>query len=77
MFGVNKEDLLKGIEVVRRQRCCYSQPDFCDCKYRPANPPDHGENTGCPELRMAYKLISAMTPDEFNTLCVKAGILIV
>lgn len=61
MFGVTEEQLIDGLEAIRRRACVYgaSLEESCDCKFgigstegRPST-----EQTGCPELRQAIKLL--------------------
>lgn len=58
--------------------CSYSiGPEWaptCDCKYgmqsdRSAREPYYGgEQTGCPELRDAYRILMAMTDEEYGAV---------
>jgi hypothetical protein len=90
MFGVSKEELLQGMENLRKRICHYDGPT-CDCKYGHQWPEDtleqlrqrlnistdsDSEQTGCPELRQAYALLNALTEEEFDNLCRKTYILI-
>ena len=78
MFGITKDQLENGLENVRSNLCAYSHWR-CDCKYG-VEKREHfmamtyGENTGCPEVRMAASLIHAMTDDEFQEMCKRANI---
>ena len=83
MFGVNQKRLLSGLENIRGRICCYFG-DTCDCKYgigkmqSPAQKFEmpRGEQTGGPEVRMAMELLSALSEEEFNSLCLKAGVIV-
>jgi hypothetical protein len=84
MFGVNQKRLLEGLENIRERICCYIGP-ICDCKYgikkMKPGPIEHfkwprGERTGCPEIKMAMCLLSELNEDEFNSLCLKSGIVV-
>jgi hypothetical protein len=33
MFGVTKDELIRGLENLRLRLCCYSPQPTCDCKY--------------------------------------------
>jgi hypothetical protein len=79
MFGIGKERLLKSLEEIRKQLCCYNmQP--CDCKYidneKEFNKMTGGEDTGCCEITEAIRLIKNLTDEEFNNLCIKSKVII-
>ena len=80
MFGIEKELLLKNLEKLRKNHCCY-MGDVCDCKYLIENKNDFdkgtGEITGCPELRMAINMLSTLSEKEFTELAKKAKIRII
>lgn len=75
MFGINKEQLVKGLCRVSCRLCGYLG-NFCDCKYMKVSDDYYGnsEETGCPETAMAATLINAMTIEEFYTIAQRAGI---
>lgn len=77
MFGETKNELVLGLNNVRRGLCAYGiHAGFCDCKYG-INDDSHkhgGEKNGCPEVRMASALINAMTDKEFARICKRAKI---
>ena len=81
MLGIPKEELTANLVNLQKSQCAYIG-EYCDCKYMPPDIEQRHlrKNTeswnGCPEISMAHRLIKAMTSDEFNTLCKKAGILI-
>lgn len=62
IFGVDKDELLAGLELIRQRLCCYGGPT-CDCKYGASG---KGEQTGCPELREAMVLVA----EEFDKLTI-------
>ena len=75
MFGVSKEQLVKGLCRVSTSLCGY-MGHMCDCKYM-QNSDDFGrgsEQTGCPETAMAATLINSMTTQEFYAIARRAGI---
>lgn len=74
MFGVPKERLIEGLEKHRLKICCYMGP-MCDCKYGANDIKYSGEQTGCPEIRMAIKLIDGMSDRQFRKICKKQGII--
>jgi hypothetical protein len=74
MFGIEKEELLKNLEKLRAERCCY-MGITCDCKFG-MDKNKSEEQTGCPELRQATALIKAMDKKEWNSLKKKACIAI-
>ncbi len=80
MFGIGKERLEEGLGNIQHNLCAY-MGETCDCKYGidrvdkkfgPTTRQMFSEQTGCPELRQALALIQAMTPEQFQELCVKA-----
>jgi hypothetical protein len=75
MFGVNKEELVKGLCLLSCTLCGY-MGNRCDCKYmQNSDTLDRGsEATGCPETAMAATLINAMTAQEFHAIAQRAGI---
>jgi len=76
MFGVNKEQLVKGLCRVSCQLCGYLG-SICDCKYMRVSDDFRtigSEETGCPETAMAATLINAMTLEEFYAIAERAGI---
>ena len=76
MFGISKEQLVKGLCRISTRLCCY-MGSRCDCKYM-QNTNDvlscGSEATGCPESAMASHLINAMTTQEFYAIARRAGI---
>ena len=54
MFGVEHDVLIENLEKLRRWLCAYGGGGLCDCKFG-AN--GGGEQTGCPEIRQAIKLL--------------------
>lgn len=82
-FGIRKEELIKNLEIIRKNLCCYSTPDICDCKYNPelhSNELNENipltEHTGCPELRQIIDLLSVMKEKDFYKLCKEARIMV-
>jgi hypothetical protein len=78
MFGVTKEQLIKGLYRISCRLCGYLGAT-CDCKYMQISEDfrtQSGEETGCPETAMAATLLNAMTKEEFNILAQRAGIYI-
>lgn len=84
MFGINKNRLLKNLEKMGANSCCYLHPDGdwlngrCDCKFGTENdivPSAFQERfSGCCEIRQVYSLISAMDETIFDLLCKRAGV---
>ena len=70
MFGIEKEKLVEGLKNVRKRLCAYYGDRGCDCKFGATKDAKWGSETGsgCPEVSQAYKLIEAMTQDEFNEI---------
>ena len=76
MFGVKKEQLVKGLCRLSSRLCCY-MGNTCDCKYQSDSEQFLGsssEATGCPETAMAAKIINEMTTQEFYAITRRAGI---
>lgn len=76
MFGVNRNDLIEGLKVIKKRRCAYSGAK-CDCKYGVNDKTFNNggsEQTGCPEISEAINLIQAMTDKEFEFISKRAGI---
>lgn len=75
MFGVNKEQLVKGLCRLSCTLCGYLG-NRCDCKYMQNTDTlnSGSEATGCPETAMAAALINAMSAQEFYTIAQRAGI---
>jgi hypothetical protein len=77
MFGIKKDQLVKGLCRLSCQLCAY-MGTMCDCKYMKdsddfiATGSEAG--SGCPESAMAASLINAMTPEEFKTIAARASI---
>jgi hypothetical protein len=59
VFGVTEEDLIAGLDAVRRRLCGYgaSLEETCDCKFGIRGAARMSEQTGCPELRQAIKML--------------------
>lgn len=83
MFGVSQRELIEGLEKTRKGVCAYMSTT-CDCKYGGPEINDYigginhrksGEQTGCPEIRMAIAMLSNLSPDEFRDLAMKSGIM--
>lgn len=74
MTGTN-DLLLAGLERIGGELCSYMLPgnDWtkvrCDCKY--GGPKPQGEQTGCPEVRQAHRLLSMLTDDEWRELAAR------
>jgi hypothetical protein len=74
-----REHKLEEIARVGSSLCGYTLPggDWtkvrCDCKFGGPRPDVAvgGEQTGCPEIRSVYRLISAMTDQEFDQLVIR------
>jgi hypothetical protein len=76
MFGINKEQLVKGLCRLSCGLCGY-MGSRCDCKYMQNNDDAmnfDSEATGCPETAMAATLINIMSTQEFYALAQRAGI---
>ena len=81
MFFQSQATTLSGIRAVGASRCgyAYKAEDWddrpCDCKYGvgAAGRGMMSEATGCPELRSAYKLIAALSPEEYDALVRRVG----
>lgn len=59
MFGVTDDELIANLERMRSRACVYGSDldgprERCDCKYGGSGT---GEQTGCPELRQAIKIL--------------------
>jgi len=80
MFVIQKERLQKTLWLLQRTRCVYDglgqsnritpetpPPTFCDCKYNDGETvPSYSETgCGCPELRIAARILSSMTDAEY------------
>ncbi len=75
MFGKSQEPLIEALTRIQRFHCAYDAyrdnskskpPNLCDCKYgadRLDNRDEQGN--GCPELRSAIWILSAMTSEEY------------
>jgi len=87
MFGTTQEKLLEALIRIQRHHCAYDSfqthphrkpPSFCDCKYG-ANKLDKNmgeEGNGCPELRSAVWILSAMTPEEYKNIAERGHVAI-
>lgn len=84
MFGTTQEKLLEALIRIQRFHCAYDSfrthpkrkpPGFCDCKYG-ADKLDNidEQGNGCPELRSAVWIISAMTPTEYNEIATRGHV---
>ena len=75
-ISVNKKQLLHTLKQLQGFHCCYSidggPTSFCDCKYGgkhlDGRTRSGGEDTGCPELRVAEYIISQLTDEEYDKL---------
>ena len=73
MFAINKDELIHSLLKMQRKACSYDMninlnpPPFCDCKYG-YDGRQHGERTGCPELRLVVKILANMTDYEYSSL---------
>lgn len=80
MFGIPQKELLRNLELIRKNHCSYSGTP-CDCKYLGLVPGKElnyfSEHNGCPELRMALAILESMSQLEFMEFCNKAGIRII
>ncbi len=82
MFGVSRERLVAGLHALNAGHCEYTRAGAadaasrCDCKYGVTSGSRGSEQNGCPELRMAEKLLSALTPLEFARACKRAGVVV-
>lgn len=61
-FAHDPNVVADSLEVLRRRVCAYTSPvnapSFCDCKYGLSDDTRNGgEQTGCPELRDAIRLL--------------------
>lgn len=65
MSGLNKEELLDRLRLIRKNLCTYTH-DPCDCKFN--------QHHGCPEVYEAIALIEKLTDKQFNVLRKKAKI---
>jgi hypothetical protein len=67
----DKNLLIKALKGVRRNVCCYSSENFCDCKYGLDDKEmiEFGsETTGCPELRTVIYFLEKITEEEFKEI---------
>jgi hypothetical protein len=90
MFGINRKELIKNLEIIRKHLCCYTVPElcipeWCDCKYGPELDPNNKlglnnvaltERTGCPELRHVISILENMTDEDFKCLSNKGNVII-
>lgn len=84
MFGITQEKLLIGLTQVNKQLCDYTLAEKhlasrCDCKFGiqlNKLKQSSGEENGCPEVRLASKLLAALSVAEYKALAVKAGIIL-
>lgn len=76
MFKEKKDNLINFIYKKQRTSCDYDMyrinpesrsPSFCDCKYG-WDGKNFGEQNGCPEFRLLYKLLNKMTDEEYNNI---------
>jgi hypothetical protein len=85
MFFRDRGETLAGLAQLGGSLCGYTwdPADWlgvrCDCKYggpvlsTPGRPPRLSERTGCPELRSVYKVVAALTDQEWKDLLTRAG----
>lgn len=83
MFAISKSALVSFLHLKQRSTCAYDSfsfrensnpPSFCDCKYGwDGKSKFIGEENGCPELRLAHAIFSAMTDEEYKNLLERAG----
>lgn len=77
MFGITRIELINNLEIIRKDLCCYTGEDMCDCKYDPVekyNSIAFTEHTGCPEIRQIITMIKNMTDEEFAIFSVRSNI---
>jgi hypothetical protein len=73
-FTRSRSDTLEFLKGLGNSLCCYAGGDWltrrCDCKYNRdfRKGYDGGEQTGCPEIRDLYRLVSTMTDVEYEML---------
>lgn len=78
MVFTKRQDMLEVIQRIGQKTCGYYDPtkswpaNTCDCKYG-ANGGPTGEKTGCPELRIIYAILKALSDEEWVELVHKAG----
>ena len=81
MFGIEKEELMESIKIMKGGVCAYGQKEVgkaCDCKYRDdqkKHNPLSESFSGCCELSIVYKLLESMTGDEYKDLCTRSKIM--
>ena len=63
-FTVPQDELVANLLQMKKRICCYMGPT-CDCKFGGTG---IGEQTGCPEVSVAAKIIGAMSPEMFQTM---------
>ena len=75
IFGTTRLQLAGGLQAVGNRLCGYGPwghfPRRCDCKYGGTGV---GEDTGCPEVGVAFMMVLAMTPTEYRRIAKRAGI---
>lgn len=70
---VNREKLIKSLEIIRRMHCEYLG-EFCDCKFGIGEiGKSRGEQNGCCEIRTAIDLLEKMTDKEFEKTIQRKG----
>jgi len=70
MFCESREELIRVIEIIRKESCSY-MGDMCDCKYGyqgKGNQRYASESTGCPELRTVLMLLKNITDEEYREI---------
>ena len=77
MFTIERQELIENVERLRKNLCCYSTPDRCDCKYGVAEKHifenSMTEQTGCPELRCVLLVLQNMTDEDYSK-CLEGNI---
>jgi hypothetical protein len=85
---MKRSELIKALRSVQRKCCCYDSfgkenhvigrnpPHVCDCKYGIDEDTNHGEKTGCPELRLVIAVLMEIPGNRYadilNTIKRKA-----
>jgi hypothetical protein len=62
-----RTDVANVLERVRRFRVCPSDRPSCDCAIL-GGPTHDRKATGCPEMRIALRVLESMTDEEFAAL---------
>lgn len=80
MFTQPRDEVLDGMGRLGARLCGYCLGDpadwvngRCDCKYGGPEGRSPSERTGCPEVRLTYMVVAAMTDAEWDDLSTRMG----